>query len=101
MQEALYNVIPHFTVRCLYGLVNRKWLAEEVNDAAYTEVMNIIYKAVYQFRQYFTGDREIKDNWLGEAIKGDEDIINLSIEDTPYEAFNQESIIIGLKVCAH
>lgn len=101
VQELLFSVIPHFTVRSLNGLVNKKWLAEEVNDAAYAEIMNILYKLVYQFRQFFTGDPKIKDNWVGQAVSGQTDIIDLNIDETPFEAYNQESLIIGLKICAN
>jgi len=101
VQELLFSVIPHFTVRSLNGLVNKKWLAEEVNDAAYAEIMNILYKLVTRFRQFFTGDPKIKDNWVGQAVSGQTDIIDLNIDETPFEAYNQESLIIGLKICAN
>jgi len=96
MHETLYCMIPHFTVRILYGLIGQKWLAEEVNDAAYTELMGILYKVVFNFRQYFVSEKPVPENWLGE----ENGIVNLNMDEVPFEIFNLESILIGLKVCS-
>jgi hypothetical protein len=71
-----------------------------VNDVAYTELMNIFVKIVFAFRRYFVFDKPKKGDWLGKATPNDPDIIDIAVEEAPYDVFNQESLLIGLKVCA-
>jgi|LauGreDrversion4_2_1035121.scaffolds.fasta_scaffold654392_1 hypothetical protein len=118
------HVIPHYTIRMIeyYERTNNRLFHFIDNDPAfYKNLSQIILKVVINFRKHLVFDQEdaspqklkfkhhvlhmpnnlsTKYTQAEGLINLTDDIVDIRVDDTNFDMFNKETVLIGLKLVA-